>query len=300
MMTTKAETSITARKSDRQSRASIQIPWVTVGVILLSVLLVIIFATPYVWMIGSTFKPREEIFRYITPLSWRTFVPLNPTLDNISTLFVDLNFSRPLLNTLGVSIASVVLSLTVSSLIAFVLAWIEFPGRQIVFVAILMTLLIVFEAKLVPLFLIMQRLGLQNTYLSIFLPWVTDAFFVFLFYQHFKKLPKELMEAAIIDGCSYFRAYWNVMLPNIGPALISAAFIKFIFSWDSYIWPLITITDESKQVISVAIAKLFANEEVLWELVFAGSFVATIPIIILFFFLQRYYVEGVASSGIKG
>ena len=108
------------------------------------------------------------------------------------------------------------------------------------------------------------------------------------------------MEAATIDGCSYFRAYWNVMLPNIGPALISAAFIKFIFSWDSYIWPLITITDDSKQVVSVAIAKLFANEEVLWELVFAGSFVATVPIIILFFFLQRYYVEGVASSGVKG
>jgi len=294
------DTSVSTKRSRRRSGLGKQVPWGAVGYVLLGIILVIVFATPYIWMIGSTFKPREEIFRYISPLSWRSFVPLNPTFDNIKTLFVEFDFSRPLINSLGVSIASVIFSLTVSSMIAFVLAWIEFPGRKIVFGAIMVTLLIVFEAKIVPLFLIMQRLGLQNTYISIFIPWLTDAFFVFLFYQHFKKLPKELMEAAIIDGCSYFRAYWNVMLPNIGPALISAAFIKFIFSWDSYIWPLITITDESKQVVSVAIAKLFANEEVLWELVFAASFVSTIPIIILFLFLQRYYVEGVASSGVKG
>ncbi|KAA3661707.1 MAG: carbohydrate ABC transporter permease, partial [Chloroflexi bacterium] len=249
-MSIKEAPSITATISRRRSRSRINIRWSSMGYVLLGVILVVIFATPYIWMIGSTFKPREEIFRYVSPLSWRTFVPLNPTPDNLRTLFIDLDFSRPLLNSLGVSIASVIFSLTVSSMVAFVLAWIEFPGRRFVFGAILVTLLIVFEAKIVPLFLIMQQLGLQNTYISIFIPWLTDAFFVFLFYQHFKKLPQELMEAATIDGCSYFRAYWNVMLPNIGPALISAAFIKFIFSWDSYIWPLITITDESKQVVS--------------------------------------------------
>ena len=108
------------------------------------------------------------------------------------------------------------------------------------------------------------------------------------------------MEAAILDGCSYFRVFWNIMLPNIKPALISAAFIKFVYAWDSFVWPLITITDESKTVVTVAIARLFSNDDVLWELVFAGSFIATIPIILIFFFLQRYYVEGMAQSGIKG
>ena len=263
------------------------------------ILLILIFTVPYIWMIGSTFKPREEIFLYISPLSWRTFVPLNPTLDNIRLLF-ESGFARPLLNSIGLSIASVVLSLSISSMIAFVLAWIEFPGRRMVFIAILSTMLIVFEAKLVPLFLIMQQLGLNNTFLSIILPWITDAFFIFLFYQHFKELPKDLFEAAILDGCSYFRVYWNIMLPLITPALVSAAFIKFIFTWDAYIWPLITITDESKTVVAVAIAKLFSNEDILWELVFAGSFIATIPIIILFLFLQKYYVEGVAQTGVKG
>jgi ABC-type glycerol-3-phosphate transport system permease component len=270
------------------------------GKLLTGFLLVSIFATPYIWMIGSTFKPREELFRYIYPVSWRTFVPLNPTFENLRTLFVEIEFARPLINTAGIAITAVFLSILICSMIGFVLAWIEFPGRELLFFAILATMLIVFEAKLVPLFLIMQQLNLNNTYISIILPWIADAFFIFLFRQHFKSIPKELMEAAIIDGCSYFRVYWNIMLPNIVPALISAAFIKFIFTWDSYIWPLITITDESKQVVSVAIAKLFADEEVLWELVFAGSFVATIPIILLFFFLQRYYIEGVASTGLKG
>lgn len=268
------------------------------GVII--VLLILLFTTPYVWMIASTFKSRAELFQYISPVSWRTFVPLNPTLDNLRTLFVEMNFLRPLLNSIGVAFAAVLLSVSVSSMIAFALAWIEFPGREILFMAILATLFIAFEAKIVPLFLVMQQLHLQNTYISLILPWVTDAYLIFLLRQHFKELPKELMEAAILDGCSYFRVFWNIMLPNIKPALISAAFIKFVYAWDSFVWPLITITDESKTVVTVAIARLFSNDDVLWELVFAGSFIATIPIILIFFFLQRYYVEGMAQSGIKG
>ena len=125
---------------------------------------------------------------------------------------------------------------------------------------ILATLTIAFEAKLISLFLTMQQLHIDNTLPSIFLPWITDAFIIFLLRQHFAELPQDLFDAAIIDGCSYFRMYWNVMLPNIVPALVSAAFIKFIFSWDSFIWPSIVITDESKTVITVALAKLFSDD----------------------------------------
>lgn len=260
----------------------------------------IVFATPYIWMISSAFKTRQEIFRYIHPLSWRTFVPLEPTLQNMQRLFTEYDFAQPMLNSIGVSIAAVVLSMIVNSMIAFVLAWIEFPGRRLLFLAILATMMIAFEAKLVPLFLIMQDLGLHNSYASIFLPWVTDAFIIFLLRQHFRELPVELFEAAILDGCSYLRIFWNVMLPNVVPALVSAAFIKFVFSWDSFIWPSITITDQAKTVVTVAIAKLFSDENVLWELIFAGSFISTIPILLLFLFLQRYYVEGMTHAGVKG
>lgn len=263
------------------------------------VVILIVFATPYIWMIGSTFKTRQELFSDLSPLSIYTFIPRNPTLVNLITLFTETNFPQAVLNSLIVAVMSVTFAIIINSMIAYVLAWLDFPGRSILFFAILATLMIAFEAKLIPLFLIMQNLHLDNTLPSIFLPWITDAFIIFLLRQHFADLPGELFDAAIMDGCSYFRIYWNVMLPNITPALVSAAFIKFIFSWDSFIWPSIVITDESKTVITVALAKLFSDEYILWELVFAGSFVATIPVVVLFLFLQRYYIQGFTRSGLK-
>lgn len=262
--------------------------------------LILVFSMPYIWMVVSAFKPRVEIFANVYPLTWRTFIPINPTLDNFNILFTQHAFLRPMLNSIGLAISGVVISLAINSMIAFVLAWIEFPLRNFLFIAILATMLIAFEAKIVPLYLIIQHLNLYDTYLGMLVPWITDAYFIFLLRQHFKELSKELFEAAVLDGASYFRIYWNIMLPNIKPGLISAAFIKFIFTWDSYIWPLVAVRDEGKMVVTVALAKLFADEYILWELVFAGSFVATIPILFVFLALQRYYVQGFLSSGLKG
>ena len=267
--------------------------------VLVFFIVVIVFATPYLWIVGSTFKTRQDLFDDLYPVSVKTFVPSNPTLENLVNLFTETKFARAFLNSVLVATMSVTFAVTINSMIAFVLAWLKFPGRRLLFVVILATLTIAFEAKLIPLFLTMQQLHLDNTLPSIFLPWITDAFIIFLLRQHFAELPQDLFDAAIIDGCSYFRMYWNVMLPNIVPALVSAAFIKFIFSWDSFIWPSIVITDESKTVITVALAKLFSDETVRWELVFAGSFVATIPVVLIFVFLQRYYVQGFVRSGLK-
>ena len=151
-----------------------------------------------------------------------------------------------------------------------------------------------------PLFFVMQDLNLDNTIPAIFLPWVADAFIIFLLYQHFKELPDELYDSAVVDGCSHFRVYWNIMLPNIKPVLVSAALIKFIWSWDSYIWPLIVLRDPSLRVVQVAIAFLFGDQRILWGQVFAASFISTLPILFLFILLQRQYISGMTSSGIKG
>ena len=262
-------------------------------------IIVVVFATPYLWIAGSTFKTRQDLFDDLYPVSVKTFVPSNPTLENLVELFTETNFAQAVLNSIVVATMSVTFAVTINSMIAFVLAWLQFPGRRLLFLVILATLTIAFEAKLIPLFLTMQQLHIDNTLPSIFLPWITDAFIIFLLRQHFAELPQDLYDAAIIDGCSFFRMYWQVMLPNIIPALVSAAFIKFIFSWDSFIWPSIVITDESKTVITVALAKLFSDEMIRWELVFAGSFVATVPVVIIFVFLQRYYVQGFVRSGLK-
>ncbi len=288
-------TEISARPPQSASAWSIRSLWR----LALFFIIVVVFATPYLWIVGSTFKTRQDLFDDLYPVSVKTFVPSNPTLENLSALLTETNFAQAVLNSVLVASMSVFFAVAINSMIAFVLAWLKFPGRRLLFVVILATLTIAFEAKLIPLFLTMQQLHIDNTLPSIFLPWITDAFIIFLLRQHFAELPQDLFDAAVIDGCSYFRMYWQVMLPNIVPALVSAAFIKFIFSWDSFIWPSIVITDESKTVITVALAKLFSDESVRWELVFAGSFVATIPVVVIFVFLQRYYVQGFVRSGLK-
>lgn len=270
---------------------------VKLGVIILTA---IFFTFPYLWMIGSAFRPRDEIFNFINPISWKTFIPQQPTLEHFRFLFVEQNFTRALGNSLLVAFITVLLSLLVNSLIAFALARLRFPGRKVLFTLVLSTMLIPFEAIMVSMFIVIQRLGLFDTYAAILLPWITDAFIIFLLRQHFLEIPRELQDAAIIDGCSYLQVYWHIMLPNIKPALISAAFIKFVYSWDAYIWPLIVTRDPRKMVIQVAIARLFTDQNVRWGLVFAGSFIGTIPLILLFLYLQRYYIEGVVTSGLKG
>ena len=264
------------------------------------IVVALFFAFPYLWMAGSAFRPREEIFRYINPISWRTFIPLEPTLDNFRHLFFELNFGRALLNSLFIAVVTVIISLLICSMIAFALARINFPAREIVFTIVLATLLIPFETIMVSMFLTVQRLGIFDTYAAIIMPWVADAFIIFLLRQHFREIPDELQDAAIVDGCSYFRVYWNVMLPNIRPALISAAFIKFVFSWDAFIWPLIVTRNPDLTVVQLAISRLFTDQNVLWELIFAGSFIGTVPLVVLFLILQRYYVEGFVTSGLKG
>ncbi len=264
------------------------------------VFLVMFFTIPYIWMSASAFKPRTEIFANIHPLSWRTFIPLHPTLENFYTLLVKMKFWLPLVNSLGIAFSTVTITLFISSLIAFAISRMEFRGRGLIFALVLSTLMIPFEAIMVPMFLVTQKLGLDNTYFGLFLPWVADAFIIFLFRQHFLEIPTDLQDAAIMDGCSPFQVYWKIMLPCIKPALISAAFIKFMYSWDSYIWPLIITRDPNKMVVAVAIAKLFTDQDILWELIFAGAFIATIPIVIIFIFLQRYYIEGIVSTGLHG
>jgi multiple sugar transport system permease protein/putative chitobiose transport system permease protein len=263
-------------------------------------IIILIFIIPYLWLVGSAFKPRDEIFRNIYPFSWKTFIPVNPTLQNFQNLFAETDFARSIFLSLGIAVVSVAISLLICSMIAFVLARLEFPGRGVVFTLILATMLIPFEARIVPLFFVMQDLNLDNTIPAVFLPWVADAFIIFLLYQHLKELPDELYDSAVVDGCSHFRVYWNIMLPNITPVLISAGLIKFIWSWDSYIWPLIVLRDPSLRVVQVAIAFLFGDQRILWGQVFAASFISTLPILIIFILLQRHYIAGMTSSGIKG
>ena len=178
-------------------------------------IIILIFTIPYLWLVGSSFKPRDEIFRNIYPFTWKTFIPVEPTLDNFRNLFAETDFARSLLLSVGIAVVTVIISLFICSMIAFVLARLE------AFVLILATMLIPFEARIVPLFFVMQDLNLDNTIPAIFLPWVADAFIIFLLRQHFKELPDDLYDSAVVDGCSHFHeqgCYLNTSSPVQRPS----------------------------------------------------------------------------------
>ncbi len=257
---------------------------------------------PYVWMLSSSLRPQVDIFRYVVPLSWKTFVPQIFTLASYRELFelVPFPFSRYLLNSVFVAVSVTTLSLIVNALAAYAFARLEFPGRGVAFALFLSTMIVPFEVLAIPLYVQIRSFGWVNTYQALIIPWVANPLGIFLLRQFFQEIPQELEEAARLDGCSYFGAFRHVVLPNSVPALVAFALIRFQASWDAFLWPLIAAPSAEKRVIQVAIASFVTEVQTRWDLTFAASVVATLPILVVFLVLQRYYVQGVVTSGLKG
>ncbi len=268
----------------------------------LMVILGLVFIVPYIWLFGASFKTPAEIFRFVTPLSWRTFVPQDFTLDNYTRL-MELKpypFTRYLMNSIFVSTTVTVLSLIANALGAYAFARLKFPGRDALFALFLAMLILPFEVLAIPLYLVVRAFGWVDTFAALIIPCLANPLGIFLLRQFFMDIPKDLEDAARIDGASYLGAFRHVVLPNSVPALIAFALIRFQTSWDSFVWPLIAAPAPEVRVIQVAIATFTTEIQVQWGLTFAASVLATVPIILLFLFLQRYYVQGMMMSGVKG
>jgi ABC-type glycerol-3-phosphate transport system permease component len=261
---------------------------------------IVVFLMPYVWMVASSFKSSPAIFADLDDVSWRTFVPVDPTLDGYVTLFVDRGLGRALVNSLIIGVVQVGGALVLCSLAAYALTRMRFRGQSILFALILVTFMVPVEALVVPLYSVMTGLGLQDTLAAIALPWVASVFGLFLLRQHFDEIPRELDEAAKLDGAGHLRILWQVILPNVKPALASMALILFLLSWNGFLWPLVIISSPENMPVQVAIAQTSSpTTQTDWGAIFAGATVATIPLIVLFLVLQRYFVQGFAASGLK-
>jgi ABC-type glycerol-3-phosphate transport system permease component len=259
-----------------------------------------IFIVPFAWMFLTSFKPTEDVFRYTSPLTWKTFIPPGPTLANYVSIFTQWNFQRDLFNTLIAASGQVIGACLTSTLAAFVFARLRFPGRDVLFAFTMLTAFVPFDVVVVPLYIVMKSLGLVSTYWALFLPFCFSPFGIFLMRQAFLEIPRELDEAARIEGASLMQVFWHVILPNSIPALVTLALVQFMWSWNSYLWPLVIMQDPNRQVVQVTIAKFrtVANYPLFGEL-FAAASAATLPIMLLFFWLQRYYVRGMLVSGMK-
>jgi multiple sugar transport system permease protein/putative chitobiose transport system permease protein len=265
----------------------------------ISAVVIVFFAVPYLWMAGSAFKPYEDLFKDVYPISIWTLLPRRPTLGNFIAIFRDQQFGRYMYNSVVVACAWVAGTVFISSLAAFALTRVNFRVRSKLFVFILATMLIPFDAVVVPLFQTVRALGLQDTYTGFFIPWIFSPFGIFLLKQVFEEIPLDLDEAASIDGASPFQVYLRVVLPNAVPGLVTLALISFLFAWDAFLWPLVIMSDESKQLITFFIAKQSTTQMQYWGNVFASVFVATVPVVVLFLILQRQYMRGIQTTGLK-
>ncbi|WP_243902200.1 carbohydrate ABC transporter permease [Aetokthonos hydrillicola] len=251
---------------------------------------------PLFWLVSTALKsPTENIFQSPPQL-----LPSQPTLDNFVSVWQTLPFGQYLFNSTLVAVLAVSLNLIFCALAAYPLARLSFPGRDWIFIAIVATIMIPFQIVMIPLYILIVQLGLRNTYLGIIFPSLASAFGIFLLRQAFISVPKEMEEAARMDGCSELGLWWYIMLPAVRPALVTLAIFEFIGSWSDFLWPLIVIQDENLYTLPLGVAKLAGTFSLDWRLIAAGSVISIAPVLILFLFLQRYIVPTEIGSGIKG
>ena len=250
---------------------------------------------PYLWMLANSFKSRTDFFT--NPYS---VIPMPPTL---STYYDALTIGRMgiyLGNSLLYAAAVLIVQLFIDSLAAYSFARVDFPGRETLFLAVLATLMLPGSVTLIPTFLIAHGLGLTNTFTGVVLPGFAGAFGIFLLRQFFLNIPRELEDAARIDGSGFFGTYWRIMLPLAKPAMVTLGVFIFLNEWSSFVWPLIILSDWKKYPVTVGIALFRDVNQINWPAVFAGSTIVSFPIIILFILAQEYIIGGISLSGLKG
>lgn len=282
-------------RSGRRRRSAGSLAW-HIGS--LAVLAVVLY--PVIWALGGSFKPNDEIVGSLD------LFPADPIVANYAGLadgIADISIAAFFSNSLYLALGSVVGVLFSCSLAAYAFARIKFAGRNLLFALMIGTLLLPYHVLLIPQYVLFQKMGLINTYTPLLLGkyLAVDAFFVFLMVQFMRNLPKELDEAARLDGCGHLRIYWSIVLPLGRPALITSAIFTFINSWNDFMGPLIYLNDPSKYTVSLGL-KMFVDQEGLANYggMIAMSLVALLPVLAFFLAFQRYLIDGMATSGLKG
>lgn len=273
----------------------------------LMILLAVFFLFPVVFMIMSSIK--EDEFQVITDMSsLKAFVPIGELgLQNYRDVFNSLNFGQQFFNSVLIMILIVLFGLLVNSMIAYALARLQFKGKNIMLSVVIALIIIPFEAVAVPLLIIVNQLpwfGGATTWLDTYhvqiFPFIADAFSIFLFYQFFINIPKDLEEAAMIDGASLFGIYWRIVIPLSRPIIATVAILQSLNSWNRFMWPLMVTRGEEVRPLTVGIQAFFGQSPRLWGDLMAFASMITIPVLIVFLLFQKWFVQSVASTGIKG
>ncbi|SIT67575.1 carbohydrate ABC transporter permease [Microbacterium sp. RU33B] len=287
MSTTTAPPALCRPPRRRLSGRAISYIVLTVGLL--------VWLVPFAWMALGSLKTQAEILQ--RPPTW---LPENPTLDNFAQWFGPLDFGTFFANSLIVAVVTVVGNLVFCSMVGYALAKMDFPGKKILFAVVMITLMVPGVVTFVPLFVMVSRLGLVNSYAALILPFITAPLGVFLMRQFMKGIPDALIEAARIDGAGEFRIFSRIVMPLCGPPLATLAILTFLTSWNNFLWPLVAAQTESMYTLPVALSLYSTGQNATnYGLLLAGSVLVIAPILALFVLLQRYFIQGIATAGLK-
>lgn len=250
---------------------------------------------PFLWMLSTSLKSSQFILS-MPP----EFFPNPLTFDSYKKLLEILPFGRMMVNSFAIAIIVTVGQVITSAMAAYVFARMEFRAKNTLFLIYLATMMVPSQVTIVPLFILMRYLGWINTYQAIASPMIFSAFGTFLLRQSFLSIPKELEEAAFIDGASHWTVFWKIVMPVSRPALATLSVFAFMQAWNAYLWPLFVTNDENIMTLPVGLSLLHGRYLTEWNLVMAGAVVTVIPMLIAYIFAQEYFVKGVVTSGLKG
>jgi multiple sugar transport system permease protein len=268
---------------------------------ILLVFVVLIVWVPFMWAIAASFSPLEKVFVNAVPFTWKALFPVNFTVQPYLDLFQKFGFASALKNTLILSIGTVVLGGLSSAMAGFAFARFNFKGKGLLFGITLFTFMVPVEVIIIPMYIMMTELGWMNTWAALLLPGLANGLTIFLFRQFFAELPQEIIDAARVDGASWTRIFFQIVIPISKPVLITGALVLFLGAWNSFFWPLTVTSGQNMRVVQLAVAYTVGDHGVVvWNVRMAGSMLASIvPILVLMPF-QKYYVRGIANTGLGG
>ena len=258
----------------------------------------LIFVSPLLWMIAASLKPEAQIFSDMSNI--RTFWPTAATLGNYVEVFTRVNMMKFILNSLFYVFVIVILDLAVNSVCGYALAKFNFPGKELLLTVVISLMVLPMEAIMLPLYKEVASLGWVNTWAGLIVPFVGKCFSIYMFRQFFLDIPDDLREAAAIDGCGPIKTFFTIVMPISGTVYATIFILDFVAHWNDFMWPMLVVTGEDMRTIQLAIQTFFGSKPIHYGAIMASLTISAIPMLLMFVFLQKYYVEGIASTGIKG
>ena len=271
----------------REQVSTVRLVWM-----LIAAVLALMTVFPLIWMVSIAFKGQTEVFQ-------PNLLPSAPSFQNFIYVMTEVPFLRYLLNSFFVSGVVTIAALLFHSMAGYSLARLRYPGRETLFLLIFSTFLVSLPVIIVPLFIEVRAMGMLNSYAGLIIPAIFNAFGIFLLRQYYLSLPREIEEAAVIDGAGYWRIYWTIILPLSRPILASLAILFFLANWNAFLWPLTVVSDENLWMVQVGIADFRSQHSASWNYIVAASTIVAAPMLILFVIFQKQIMESIKTSGLK-